>query len=91
MEEVNTISFCKSDYMEYNERIQKDEFNEYQMHNDIHEFVRIAIKNGYQMRIWYDGLTVVIEYDYLDRKMCGKELVWLGEDEYISKYGEDEE
>lgn len=74
----NEISFCTEDYREHNK-------NEYEMFNDITDFVRIAIQNGYQMKIWFDGMTVCIEYNYQDTSMSGVSLCWLDEDEYIAK------
>lgn len=49
-------------------------------------FIRIAVRNGYQCRIWHDGLTLVIEYNYQDEGMSGTSLQWVGENEYVEKY-----
>ena len=87
----NTISFCETDYTEYNDYSHKNEVNHTEMYEDILSFIRIAIKNGYQMRIWNDGLTTVIEYNYADENMSGVSLEWLGEDEYVETIKKDEE
>lgn len=71
----NTISFCREDYKD------SGEYDEFSMWSDIQEFLRIAVKNGYQMKIWDDGMTIVIEYNFQDWELSGADLVWLDEDE----------
>ena len=61
------------------------------MWNDIKEFIRIAVKNRYQLKISANEFTVTIEYDYQDESLSGKSLEWLDEDEYIGKYREEPE
>lgn len=84
----NTITFCTADYMEYNDYLHKEVANKDEMFDDIKEFIRIATKNGYQMKIWYDEMTVVIEFNYRDEAFTGVGLEWLGEDEYIETLSE---
>ncbi len=79
----NSFSFCRNDYEYENPTTGKKEVNEYMMYEDIKDFLRIAIKNGYQCRIWFDGYTVVIDYNYQDESLSGVSLEWLGEHEYI--------
>ena len=79
----NVISFCRETYKErcgYSEEI-----NEIKMFDDIASFIQVALKNGYQMRIWDDGMTVVIEYNCQDESLGGVSLEWVGEDEYVEK------
>lgn len=82
-EKYNTISFCRSTYED-----DKKEINEYSLFEDLTDFIRIAIKNEYQMKIFDDGLTIVVEYNYAEGSLSGVSLEWIGENEYISKYGE---
>ena len=83
----NTITFCRDDYVQpgivYPGSVDQVDFDK--MFDDISAFIRIALKNGYQMRVWGDGLTVAVEYQYADPSMCGVSLEWLDEDEYIVK------
>ena len=79
----NTISFCQEDYREYNTYSNKQEINESALWEDIATFLRIATKNGYQFKIWYDGTTIVVEYNYRDPEMGDSTLEWVGADEYI--------
>ena len=81
----NTFSFCMKDYEEYNEYPCKEEINESSMWEDIATFIRIAMKNGYCLKVHFDGLTVIIEYNYDDPGMGDPTLEWVGEDEYIEK------
>lgn len=81
----NTFTFCISDYLDEN-----DEENEFLMYSDIMKFIQLAFKNGYQMKLWYDGMTVVIEYDYQDACLGGSSLEWLSNDEYVAREGETE-
>ena len=82
----NTISFCSNDYRKPDpENFGKTYIDEFDMYRDISDFMRIAIKNGYQMKVWSDELTIVIEYNYKDAGMSGVSLAWLDEDEYIER------
>ena len=82
----NTISFCSNDYRKPDpENFGKTYIDEFDMYRDISDFMRIAIKNGYQMKVWSDELTIVIEYNYKDVGMLGVSLAWLDEDEYIER------
>ena len=76
-----SIAFCESTYEGYNEYLGRNVVDYDEMYSDISSFIRMAIKNGYQMKIWYDGLTVSIEYEYQDESMSGVCLEWLNEDE----------
>lgn len=89
-EKFNTISFCRDDYKEYYDCLGKEEVNCDKMFDDIKEFIRIALRNGYQMRIWDDGLTIVVEFNYQDENMSGVGLEWLNENEYVASYAEGE-
>lgn len=89
-EKFNTISFCRDDYKEYYDCLEKEEVNYDKMFDDIKEFIRIALQNGYQMRIWDDGVTIVIEFNYQNESMSGVSLEWLDENEYIESYAEGE-
>lgn len=85
-DKFSAICFCREDYKKtpgiyYG---QAAEYDETKMMNDIRDFIRIAMQNGYQMKIWYDGLTVCIEYNYQDEAMSGVSLNWLGENEYVA-------
>lgn len=84
----NTFTFCENDYSQYGHDGTKE------MYADIGEFIRIAVKNGYKMAIWYDGMTVGVEYNYQDESLSGVSLEWIGDDEYVARYddspGEDE-
>lgn len=72
----NTMSFCSEDYKD------GGEYDEFAMWADIQEFLRIAIKNGYQTKISYDGMTIIVEYNYQDACMSDVILEWLDCDEY---------
>ena len=85
----SVICFCEENYKQYYDYSHKKEVNETAMWDDIKEFMRVAVKNGYQMKVSFDGLTVIIEYDYVDGSMSGASLVWLGENEYVGSYTED--
>lgn len=79
----SAICFCAQDYMKPRDYMGRIEVDMDKMYNDISDFIRIAIHNGHQMKIWDDGLTVCIEYNYKDGNMSGVSLEWLGEDEYV--------
>ena len=86
LSKYNTISFCSNDYRKPDpENFGKTYIDEFDMYRDISDFMRIAIKNGYQMKVWSDELTIVIEYNYKDVGMSGVSLAWLDEDEYIER------
>ena len=87
----STITFCTENYKEYNDDTGIEDVNYFEYYRDISEFIRIAIKNGFQMKVWSDELTVVIEYNYKDESLSGVSLEWLGEDEYIETAGKCEE
>ena len=89
MEKYNTISFCRESYKEYYETLGRKEINEAKLFDDITAFIKVAINNGYQMKIWDDGLTIVIEYNHQDEGLSGVTLEWLGENEYVETYSED--
>ena len=87
-----TITFCANDYEVKDKHTGELEVSEYNMWEDVKDFLRIAIKNGYQCKLWFDGLTLVVEYNYLDESMSGVSLSWIGENEYIESYdGEEKE
>ena len=81
----STITFCREDYRE------NGEVNEYAMFSDICEFIRIAIRNGYQMRVCFDGMTVIVEFNLQNAGLSGVTLEWVGDDEYVVKEGEHNE
>lgn len=54
----------------------------------IRDFIGICLKNHQKMKIWDDGMTVVVEYDYAEPELS-HELVWLDEDEFVEKYTND--
>ena len=78
----STFTFFREDYRE------KGEVNEIAMFSDICEFIRIAIRNGYQMRVCSDGLAVIVEFNQQDALLTGVTLEWIGDDEYVVKEGE---
>lgn len=81
------MTFCEDDYMEYGKN-REQFFNSKKMYDDIRDFIRIIIQNGYQMKMWFDGMTVCVEYNYRDESMSGVSLEWLDENEYIEKYNQ---
>ncbi len=83
-----SIGFCRDTYAGNRRARIEDESREYEkeLFNDVKEFIRIATQNGYQCRVFDDGLTICVEYNYIDESMSGVSLEWLGEDEYIEKY-----
>ena len=87
----NTISFCRESYKEFYDCLGKKSVNETKLFEDITAFIKVAIQNDYQMRIWDDGLTIVIEYNHQDESLSGVSLEWLDENEYVEKYIEDNE
>lgn len=89
--EYSKFTFCTEDYKRpsFNNPHEK-EVDETEMFEDIGSFIRMLIKNGYQMKISYDGMTVIIEYAYQDEGLSGIRLEWLNSNEYISSYDEDD-
>ena len=87
----NAISFCKESYKDFYDCLGKESLNETKLFEDIAAFIKVAIQNGYQMKIWNDGLTIVIEYNHQDESLSGASLEWLGENEYVMIYGEEDE
>ena len=90
----NTMTFCRDDYIipdTSDNPYKKGEVNNYKLFADISAFIRIAIENGYQMKIWDDEYTIVIEFNYKDESLGGVSLQWVGEDEYIEKYATEED
>ena len=85
----NVIEFCTTDYEE-RDRFYETRINEKKLFEDIAEFIRIATKNGYQCRVWFDGTTYAVEYNFLDREKSDVTLEWVGEDEYVEKCGKAE-
>lgn len=71
------IVFCPDDYLEYNQYSKQEEINEAQMYEDIATLMRIAMKCKYQMRIYNDGYSIVIQFDYLDPSLSDATLEWI--------------
>lgn len=80
----NSITFCRGAY-----KNDKGELDEYKMYDDITSFIRIAINNNYQMKIIDDSYTIIIEYNYADPELQSASLEWIGENEYVARYGDD--
>ena len=91
MQKYSRFVFCPDDYKEYDEHTREDSVNECKMWEDIQEFIRLAIKNGYQCRIWCDSYSICVDYNYLDESLSGVTLEWLGEDEFVDSYNGKEE
>lgn len=73
---MNTMTFCPHVYDD----------NEQKMWEDINIFLQILIHNQYQIKLYSDGYTIVIEYDYDPSLGFGNDsLYWVGENEYIEK------
>lgn len=75
-----TMTFCESDYIEFYNALGREDVNDAKMWDDIANFIRIAIKNGYQVRVWNDGLTTAVEYDHLDENIRQSRLEWIPEE-----------
>lgn len=86
MKHVNTAEFCKTTYSNHPWDDSGDDFDEIQMKLDIADFVAALLKNDYQVRIYSDGLTVAVEYDFRDQSLAGNNLVWLSPAEYVESY-----
>lgn len=88
----NTIEFVIDRYTRPKWDNPDEEEADYdELFEDIKSFIKTALKNDYQMKIWSDGSAIVVEYNYFDECMSDSALVWLGENEYIDTYGEDEQ
>ena len=85
-DKYNTMSFCTRDYVD----IKTGDVNEYVLFEDIAEFLRIVMRNGYQCKVWFDSLTYVIEFQERE-ELSGVSLEWLGEGEFIERYPRDGE
>lgn len=85
------ISFCRESYRQYYDCLGKEDINYEVMYDDIKNFIRIAIQNGYQCKFWSDEITVVVEYNYQDECLSGVSLEWLNENEYIAECSEGDE
>ena len=83
------FSFCPDNYKERREPYGPEEVNEYLMNEDFATFIRIALKNGYQCRVFSDGYCLICDYNYREPELAGATLEWVGEDEYIGSYAED--
>ena len=79
----NSIEFCPDNYIEYNDYLNKDCVDFDAMYADIGAFIRIALKNDYQLKLWTDGYTTAIEYNSNDPGMGDPSLVWVGDDQFI--------
>lgn len=88
---VSTITFCRDDYKEYYEYSHKTETNEDRMFDDIKEFIRIALKNKYVIKVYDDGCTVSIEFGYDDPNMSDTSLEWINNDGFNNTEVNDEE
>lgn len=88
----NTIEFVADRYTKPKWDNPDEEEKDYDaLFDDIKSFIQMAIKNEYQLRIWSDGSAIVVEYNYFDEFMSDSELVWLGKNEYVETYDEDDE
>ena len=47
---------------------------------ELETIIKILLKHGYQIKVWGDELTVVVEYDYSDADMCSCALDWYDMD-----------
>lgn len=82
-----TVEICEENYKRPGIIDPTTEEVDYEeLFDDVKTLVRILLKNGYQMRIWNDGLTTAIQYNYRDESMTGVSLEWLGDDEYVGSY-----
>lgn len=87
----NELEICVANYTDDRGYGREPEFREVEMISDIADFVKVLLKNGQQVKLWYDGLTVCIEYNYLDKAMTGVRLEWVGPNEYVETYATEEE
>ena len=81
-DKYNTIAFCTSSYSDtdrYGHTVDEEK-----LFRDIADFLRIAMKNNYQCKMWFDGITYVIEFEESE-ELSGTSLEWVGEDEYVEK------
>ena len=83
----NRFTFCQDDYkkpgVHFNVFPDADEVDWDALWAAYTDFIRLAVKNGYQCHTWYDGYTLVVDYNYLDETISGVSLEWVGEDEKI--------
>lgn len=80
---ANKIEFYIGNYLD-----SENEPNEYYMYQDIVKFMQVLFKNRYQMKVWSDGITVVIEYNSIDSCFGEPTLEWVAPNEWIAKEGE---
>ena len=78
-----TFTFCPADYTSVVDH--EEVCDENRLYDDIRDFIRLAIHSGYQMKIWEDGYTIIVEFNYRDESLSGTSLEWVGEDEYVEK------
>lgn len=54
---------------------------------ELENILKTLALHNYVTRLWFDGLTYCIEYDFADEDLCLYKNVWLDIDnEYIEKY-----
>ena len=80
------FTFCPDDYKERDKTTGEEFVNEYAMYEDIKDFLRLALKNGYQCRVWFDSYTICIDYNYQDESISCVSLEWVGENEFVDTY-----
>lgn len=68
---------------DYKERMRgcEDYEIEAKLFSDMQDFIRILLDNERQIKIWFDGMTYVIEYNYQDEELSGVSLEWVGDGE----------
>ena len=74
--------------MEFYESLKKRDVNETRMYEDIQSFIRLALKNGYELRVCSDGYATVIEYT--NPSLTNIELGWIDHSETAKKEDDDE-
>ena len=79
----NSFSFCRDNYLKHSDCLRKDCVDYDSLYKDVSEFIRIAIANDYQLKLWSDEYTLCIEYNYNDPGLSGVTLEWISDDEYI--------
>ena len=89
-QKYNRFTFCPDDYQKNGSHAdyfpEPDSVDWDAMWADFGTFVRLAIKNGYQCHLWFDGYTLVVDYNYSDQSISGVSLEWIGENEYVECY-----
>ena len=88
--EINTITFCPDHYKEYFESLRKEDVNDVKMNDDIQAFVRIALKNNYQLKVYSDSYCTVIEYAHADPSLSDTRLEWVNEEESVENEADTE-